>query len=95
MKAVAALLVTLVACTTPPPQVTALDAQRANVAIEQLDKGRSLLISRCSGCHATPLPAQQTAAAWPQKIDEMSERSRLTVDEHKLIELYLVIKSAP
>jgi len=93
--ALSAVFVGLVACTTPPPQVTALDAERANVGLAQLERGRTLLISKCSGCHATPMPGQVRASEWPKKLEEMAQRSGLTTDQHELIQLYLVVKSAP
>ncbi|HEV7553904.1 MAG TPA: hypothetical protein VGO00_00540 [Kofleriaceae bacterium] len=88
-------LVLLVACASPPPQVTALDAQRANVALGDLQQGRTLLLAKCGGCHTVPTPDEQTAAAWPKKLDDMSGRARLSPVEHQLIQLYLVVKARP
>ena len=88
-------LVLLVACATPPPQVTALDAERANVALADLQEGRTLLMAKCGGCHTVPTPEEQTAAAWPKKLDDMATRARLTPVEQQLIQLYLVVKARP
>jgi nitrate/TMAO reductase-like tetraheme cytochrome c subunit len=88
-------LVAVAGCATPPPLVTALDAERANVAIEDLQQGRTLLLAKCGNCHTTPVPAEVTAAAWPKKVDEMAGRAGLTPSQHRLIELYLVVKASP
>jgi nitrate/TMAO reductase-like tetraheme cytochrome c subunit len=88
-------LVMLVACASPPPQVTALDAQRANVALGDLQQGRTLLLAKCGGCHTVPAPQEQTAAEWPKKLDDMSTRAGLTTVQHDLIQLYLVVKARP
>jgi nitrate/TMAO reductase-like tetraheme cytochrome c subunit len=87
-------LVMLVACATPP-QVTALDAQRANVALGDLRQGRMLLMAKCGGCHTVPVPDEQTAAAWPGKLDDMTARAGLSPVQHDLILLYLVVKARP
>jgi hypothetical protein len=90
-----ALLVAVVACATPPPQVTVLDAERANVALGDLQEGRTLLLAKCGGCHTVPVPQEQTAASWPKKLDDMSSRAGLTPVQHDLIQLYLVVKARP
>src|SRR5262249_32971782 len=81
------------ACATPPPQVSAADAQRANIALDQLQQGRTLLVTKCSGCHTTPLPSEAAASAWPGKLGEMAARAHLSPNERHLIELYLVVKA--
>jgi nitrate/TMAO reductase-like tetraheme cytochrome c subunit len=86
------VLAALVAgCRVAPPQATAVDAERAHVALTELERGRSLLLSKCGGsCHAAPLPSQHTAAEWPAKLDEMSGRAGLQPVQRHLIEEYLV-----
>jgi len=91
-----ALVVAAGGCARPvPPRATALDAERANVSLAELEHGRELLIARCgSRCHQTPLPAAHTPATWPHSMDEMQERAHLTADERHAIERYLVTMSA-
>jgi hypothetical protein len=86
------LAVLLTACTYPPPQATAADAQRANLALSELTEGRTLLIERCtdSACHRTPLPQDVRASEWPQHVADMAERAKLDRKQQKLIEQYLV-----
>ena len=73
-----------------PPTVTALDASRANVALADLQSGRTLLVRKCGGCHRTPLPAEHGAREWPAMLEEMSQRSNLDLAQRHLIEAYLV-----
>jgi cytochrome c5 len=86
-----AFVVFLTACTKPPPQATAIDAQRANVALADLNEGRTLLIKKCGGCHRTPLPHEYRAAEWPKHVSEMAERSKIDDKQRSLIERYLVV----
>jgi hypothetical protein len=83
------------ACTAPPPQATSIDALRGHVELAQLQEGRSLLVKKCSGCHATPRPAEHVSADWPVKLGEMSERAHLDLTERSLIERYLVVMATP
>jgi len=83
-------LVALAACGAMPPVATAGDAARTNVALAELEQGRSLLLSKCGNCHAPPLPASQRSAAWPAKVDEMAARSKLVGPQRDLIAQYLV-----
>jgi hypothetical protein len=86
-----ALLVIVAACARrSPPQVTAADAERANIELAELQQGRKLLLGKCAGCHKTPMPSDHTAAEWPKMIDEMADRANLDVRQRKLIERYLV-----
>ena len=73
-----------------PPVVTAADATRTHVALAELQEGRAMLVSKCSGCHVTPLPAEHRAGEWPLKLDEMADRSRLDTAQRRVIEAYLV-----
>jgi len=77
-----------------PPHATVADAARSNVAMDELERGRSLLVSKCgASCHTAPLPSQHTALEWPAKLDEMSARSNLNAGQRRLIEEYLVTMS--
>jgi len=79
--------VLLVACTPAPPVATAADAQRANVALVELEQGRKLLVSKCTACHKAPLPSDP----WERYMDEMAEKSKLDVPQRHLIEQYLTV----
>ena len=89
------IAVIVAACTAAPPQATALDAQRANVAVSELRDGRQLLIEKCgASCHKVPLPSEHSALEWPRKLDEMSVRAGLDARQRALIEMYLVTMAA-
>lgn len=84
------------ACSYPPPHASVADAQRANVALDELKQGRALLIQKCSdegACHRTPLPSDAKAAEWPEHVEDMVERSKIDAQQRKLIEQYLVVMS--
>ena len=95
MKRALLLVVFAAACRPEPPQVTAIDAQRANVDLAELQQGRTLLVQKCgSSCHQTPMPGSHTALDWPKKLDEMSARAGLNGMQRALIEKYLVTFAA-
>jgi hypothetical protein len=79
-----------------PPAVSAADVAWAQqrwpeVSHQDLERGRSLLQSKCGGsCHLPPSPGDQSATAWPRHVAEMSVRAGLTIDSQRLLEQYLV-----
>jgi hypothetical protein len=83
----------LAGCGMGPPTATALDASRAHVQLSELQQGRSLLLSKCGGCHRTPLPTEHRADEWPVKLEEMTGRAHLDASQRRLIETYLVTMS--
>lgn len=84
------LILVCCGCTAMPPPVTAVDAERAHVVLADLQQGRDLLVARCGGCHAVPLPADLERAKWPSKVDEMSARAGLAPAQRELVAQYLV-----
>ena len=87
------LAVAAAGCTYPPPQATAADARRANVALAELTLGRELLMDKCSdsACHRTPLPQDHRAAEWPHQVHQMAERAGIDHRQQQLIAQYLVV----
>lgn len=74
-----------------PPVATVRDADRGRVELAELERGRGLLIGKCSGsCHRVPMPTDHSAAEWPEVLGEMSQRAGVTPDQQVLIERYLV-----
>ncbi len=84
------VVVALAGCRGGPPPVTANDAARAHVELAELQRGRSLLVTKCGNCHRPPMPSDQPSNAWPKKIDEMSGRANLDFGQRRLIEMYVV-----
>jgi hypothetical protein len=76
-----------------PPQVSAVDAERGNVELAELQQGRKLLLGKCAGCHKTPMPNDHMASEWPKMIAEMAGRAKLDPSQTRLIEKYLVVMS--
>jgi len=92
---VALLLAGAVAgCAGTLPVATAGDAARAGVALDELQRGRSLVGAKCSGCHRAPLPAEHHTAEWPRMLDEMSARANLDPAQRDAIQRYLVTMAA-
>ncbi|MGE0546343.1 MAG: hypothetical protein AB7O24_29790 [Kofleriaceae bacterium] len=86
-----AVATVIASCRPGVPVATPADAARGNVALAELEQGRGLMIRKCTGCHKTPMPTDHTAHEWPTMLDEMSERSKLSSDERRLIEQYFVV----
>lgn len=85
------LLVGLAACAPrTPPHATAADAERANVALADLQEGRKLLVGKCAGCHKAPLPEEHAAGEWPSIVADMAERSKVDARQQALITKYVV-----
>ena len=74
-----------------PPKATPADAQRANVQLAELQDGRTLMVRKCGGCHAPPLPGDHSSGEWPSKLDEMADRSKLDLKQRYLIQQYFVV----
>ena len=89
MRWLSALLLAA-ACTGAPPIATEADATRAHATVDELARGRTVLLQRCGGCHRVPSPHDHTAREWPGKLDEMSARAELHTDERMLLQRYLV-----
>lgn len=85
-------LLFLVGCAAggAPPVATTVDAERAHVALTELNEGRTLLVGKCGGCHRAPSPTEHAAHEWPKQLDEMAARSNLNDRERAKIEAYLV-----
>src|SRR5437868_15250249 len=84
----------LAGCGSTLPVVTAGDAARSGVALDELQRGRSLVGAKCSGCHRTPLPTDHRSSEWPHMLDEMSARANLDPAQRDAIQRYLVTMAA-
>jgi len=90
MVRVVLILGLLVGCQSSLPTATAIDASRARVELADLQHGRSLVVSKCGGCHRPPQPSEHRANEWPGMLDEMAARANLDFMQRRLIEGYLV-----
>jgi len=91
----AVLAVVLAACgpLAPPvlPQhVEWAQARWPNTTAMDLERGRSLYIAKCSGCHRPPKPSDYSPASWPAELAHMRKRAHLGPREQTWIEYYVV-----
>lgn len=82
-------------CGPVAPRVTPQHAQWAAgqwpaVTMVELERGRTLYVQKCSGCHRPPAPGDHSPADWPGEVAEMRERAHLGPEEVTLIERYVV-----
>lgn len=60
-----------------------------------LERGRSLYVKRCAGCHALHRPERFPQSSWAPHLDEMAERAGLKEGERELLLRYLITASRP
>jgi hypothetical protein len=73
--------------------VTAARARWPDTSRATLEQGRSLYVRRCSGCHNLYVPSDYPASAWPEIVEEMSEKAKLDRDERDQVLRYLIVAS--
>jgi cytochrome c5 len=93
---VAAGLCATAACAAALRQATPEDAVRLaprwpGTTIADLQRGRSLYVRRCSGCHSLVLPRAFPAEKWPGLVDDMAEKARLDPGERDDVVRFLVV----
>ena len=96
--AVAALAASLLAaggCAAALRQATPEDAVRLaprwpGTTLGDLQRGRSLYVRRCSGCHNVFLPRAFPSEKWPGLVDEMAVKARLGPGERDDMVRFLV-----
>jgi len=89
------LLVVLIIykCTSALYRPTISDAQKSGTSLDTLIAGRKSYIISCGSCHNLYLPEQYTKAEWKITLDNMQERSNITVEQKEIILKYLKSKS--
>ena len=58
--------------------------------VAALDQGRTLYLSRCSGCHALIQPAAKSPREWPGEVALMAKRAKIDAAQRAAITAYLV-----
>jgi cytochrome c2 len=84
----------LAACGGGLPVATPADATRGGVQLADLQNGRSLVASKCSGCHHTPMPADHSTGEWPHMLEEMAARAHVDSSQRRVMQEYLVTMAA-
>lgn len=75
----------------PSPEDAAAVAERwPGTTVKDLERGRSLYVRRCAGCHTLILPEVHSAAEWPGYVDAMAEKARLRGGERDDIVRFLL-----
>ena len=98
---VSIVAVALAGCSAalPEPTATHVSRLRANdpsVSLGDLERGRSLYVARCTGCHTLKEPRRFSAEAWVTALEKMEveEGVKLEATEARDIRRYLVAMSA-
>lgn len=78
-----------------PAQAEAIQQRWPGTTQADLNRGRQLYVARCGGCHNLYPPSAFAADLWPEIMEKMAARSRLTRQEHEEILRYLVAVTAP
>lgn len=93
------LLLALAACgggAVPQPtdaHVAIARGQYPEVDRAMLERGRSLFVERCSGCHSLPKPSSHERARWPGLVAKMAARAKVDASGERAISAYLVSTS--
>jgi hypothetical protein len=88
-------LAVVAACTAAAvPPVASADARWASerwpgTTVAELSKGRDVVVSRCSACHALPRPEVKSPDEWATVLDEMAARAKLSSGDRDLALRYL------
>ena len=93
----AAVAVWLVACTGSIPKPTSLhrDWARSRYGVEKdVDRGYTLYVANCSGCHSLYHPSEYSDSAWAVVFPEMREKAKLSNGDADLVLAYISSASA-
>jgi mono/diheme cytochrome c family protein len=82
----AAVVCTIAACGGGLPRPTPVDATRAQTrfpgtTVADLDRGRSLYVQTCAGCHALKAPGTLPPEQWKGEVDEMREKRGVAISD--------------
>jgi mono/diheme cytochrome c family protein len=76
----------IAACSSALPQPAPEHAGRAaerwpGTTVADLDRGRSLYVASCRGCHALKLPHEIPAEQWAHEVAEMREKQAVKLSD--------------
>jgi cytochrome c556 len=100
VPAIVLALVAAAGCAAVLARPTAEDARRAtfqwpDATLDELKRGREIYVSRCSSCHDLYLPRDETPSKWPDILDDMGTRSKMSAAERSAVERFLTTLAAP
>jgi mono/diheme cytochrome c family protein len=73
----------------PALYIPSLDNIPAGANLDALKEGRLLYVSHCGNCHGLHLPAEFSADAWKEHLEEMQKKSKISDRDKDLILSYL------
>lgn len=73
-----------------PEDVVFIAPRWPGTTLEDLRRGRSLYVRRCSSCHTLVLPRSHAPEDWPRQVDRMAARARLGPGEQEDVVRFLV-----
>jgi len=73
-----------------PQDVVLVAPQWPGTILPDLQRGRSLYVRRCSGCHTLILPGAHPPEEWPGLVDGMAGKARLGPGERDDVVRFLV-----
>lgn len=83
-----------IGCATAVVQPTREDVTWASglwpeTTLEDLQRGRTLYVGKCAGCHHLHRPDEYSADRWRTLVDEMRKEAKVSEEEGALILKYL------
>lgn len=91
---VAGIFLILYSCASQLYQPASINVQKArqvdpDITLEQLQSARQLYAAKCSSCHNLHLPGEFTSKQWPEILNKMQPKAKITDDQKKLLLAYL------
>ncbi len=79
-------------CVAPPPVATPAMVGYApqGSRLENLERGREILVGACARCHAVDPPDAFAPAKWKEIVSEMAERARISREQEADLIKYLL-----
>jgi hypothetical protein len=62
--------------------------------LEDLQRGRSDYVQRCSGCHTLPNPEATSPTRWSEVFDTMANEAKLSGDSRERVRRFIVTLSS-
>ena len=87
------------ACGSPFPhptsaEVTAIHPTDPSAELADLQRGRTLYMSKCSSCHLLHAPATIAPDAWPDKVARMQREGRVHLSDDDLRDIVRYVRAA-
>lgn len=94
-----ALALLVAGCATAAPFPLAVDvgiaqARWPGTTQADLERGRTVYLGRCGGCHLLHRPEEVAAEKWPGVVGKMGPRAKLSPADGADLVRYLVVLSA-